>query len=133
TIPYVLTLVILGVWGAGEGGGGFTEPLGRWMGLLSHPEDFGKSLDLLLFLGIYLTHVIVGEMFFRKSLGKALLGLQVVMLDGQSPTVGAVLVRNLVRVPETMVGVALLYVLVSDTRQRLGDLLARTVVVGQDE
>src|SRR5206468_1478199 len=97
TIPYVLTLVIMGDWSAGgAGGGGFTEPLGRWMGLLSHPEDFGKSLDLLVFLGIYLGHVIVGEMFFRKSLGKALLGLQVVMLDGQSPTVGAVLVRNLV-------------------------------------
>ena len=102
-------------------------------GLWSHPEDILKSLDLFAFLGIYLGHVTLGELFFRKSLGKALVGLQVVMVDGKSPTVAAVLVRNLVRVPEAAVGVALLYVLLSEKRQRLGDLLARTVVVGEEE
>ena len=54
-------------------------------------------------------------------------------LDGKAPSVGAVLVRNFVRVPEAAVGVAVLYMLLSDRRQRLGDMLARTVVVGQDE
>jgi uncharacterized RDD family membrane protein YckC len=53
------------------------------------------------------------------------------MLDGKSPTVAAILVRNLIRIPEAAVGVMLLYMLISERRQRLGDLLSRTVVIAQ--
>jgi uncharacterized RDD family membrane protein YckC len=126
-VPYAMVLIAFGEWGDG----GYAETIGRWMGLLSHPEDIVKSLDLVVFLGIYLVHVSLGEMFFRRSLGKAIVGLQVVTLEGKSPSVGAVLVRNLVRVPEAAVGVVLLYILLSERRQRLGDLLARTVVMAQ--
>ncbi len=88
-----------------------------------------QSPEFFVFLGLYLLHVTVCELLFRRSLGKALLGLQVLMIDGKSPTVAAILLRNLVRIPEFAFGFVILYVLISDNRQRLGDLLARTLVV----
>ncbi len=125
-IPYVLVFFLLGA-DAGPVG-----MLSNWLSLPSHPEDFARAWDLYAFLGIYLLHVTLGEMFFRKSLGKMLLGLEVRMLDGKPPTVGAVLTRNLIRIPETAVGLAVLYLVISDRKQRLGDLMAKTVVVAQE-
>jgi uncharacterized RDD family membrane protein YckC len=124
-IPYAATLLITGAWGEG----GYVATLFSWMQLLSSPDDFAKAKELLVFLGLYLTHVTIGEAFFRRSAGKAILGLQVVTLDGKAPTIGAVLVRNIVRLPECFVGVVVVYLLMSPRRQRLGDLLARTVVI----
>jgi uncharacterized RDD family membrane protein YckC len=125
-IPYIAVLVIMG------SGDGFLGMVGNWLSLPSHPEDFPRQWDLFLFLGIYLLLSTAGELFFRKSAGKALVGIEVRMLDGKPPTVGAILVRNLVRVPECVVGVALVYLMMSDRKQRLGDLLGKTVVVGQE-
>jgi uncharacterized RDD family membrane protein YckC len=126
-LPYIAVLL----WTGGWENGGYVSTLISWFNLLSSPEDFVKAADLFLFLGLYLAHVTLGELFFRRSLGKAAVGLQVLMLDGKAPTVGAVLVRNLIRIPECVVGVALLYLLMTPQRQRLGDLLARTVVLAQ--
>ena len=42
---------------------------------------------------------------------------------------GAMLVRNVVKLPELGLVVGPVYVLLSERRQRLGDLLARTLVV----
>jgi uncharacterized RDD family membrane protein YckC len=126
-LPYVVVLFIY----QGIDGGGYFDMAISWSQIFSHPEEAFKTTSLLAFLGIYLGHVTVGELFFRRSLGKSLVGLHVQMMDGRPPSVGAVLVRNLVRVPETAIGVVALYVLVSERRQRLGDLLARTVVVAQ--
>ena len=124
-VAYGATLLLTGEWA----NGGYVATLVSWMQLLSNPEDFSKAMELLVFLGLYLTHVTIGELFFRRSIGKALLKLQVVTLDGKAPRVGAVLVRNIVRLPECFVGVVIVYLLMSPRRQRLGDLLARTVVI----
>jgi uncharacterized RDD family membrane protein YckC len=126
-LPYAAVLLVTGNWE----NGGYLSTLATWFNLLSDPEDLAKAADLFLFLGLYLVHVTLGELFFRRSVGKALIGLQVLMVDGKAPTVAAVLLRNLVRIPECLVGVALLYMLISPQRQRLGDLLARTVVLAQ--
>ncbi len=125
-LPYAAVLIISGNWDSG-----YFAMFFSWIGLLSNPEELVKATDLFMFLGIYVGHVMLGELFFRRSLGKALVGLQVLMMDGKAPTVAAILVRNLVRVPECAVGVVLLYLVMSDRRQRLGDLLARTLVVAQ--
>jgi uncharacterized RDD family membrane protein YckC len=123
-LPYGAVLLI-----TGGGEGGYVATLVSWLNALNNPEDFVKATGLFLFLGLYLAHVPLGELFFRRSLGKALLGLQVVMLDGKTPTSGAILLRNLVRIPECVVGVVVLYLVISPRRQRLGDLLARTTVI----
>jgi len=87
--------------------------------------------EVLWFLGGYIVHVTVGELLFARSLGKAILGLKVVAADGEAASAMAILIRNLVRVPEILTGILLLYILINEHHQRLGDLLARTLVVGQ--
>jgi uncharacterized RDD family membrane protein YckC len=124
-VPYVVVLMI---FGTGENGGWFSL-MGSWIEDLARPDELVKSVELFAFLGIYLAHVTAGELFFRRSIGKAIVGLQVLMLDGKAPTLAAILLRNLIRLPEMAVGIVILYVLISERHQRLGDLLARTLVV----
>lgn len=77
-----------------------------------------------------LIHTTLGELFFARSLGKALLGLRVSGLAGQPPNLWQVLARNLLRVPELVALPLLLLPAFSPHRQRLGDMLGRTLVVG---
>ena len=125
--PYIAVLVITGDWA----NNGYISTLITWLGLLASPEDLVKATDLFMFIGIYMGHVLAGELIWHRSLGKYLVGLEVVTLEGKAPAAGAMVVRNLVRVPEYAVGVVLLYLIMSERRQRLGDLLARTVVVAK--
>ena len=124
-VPYALTLLFFGDLAAG------LALFPGWISSLAHPEGVTHAAELLTWLGVYLLHVSIGELFFQRSLGKALVGLRVLMVDGKPPTLAAVLLRNVLRVFELGVPFILLYVLISDHRQRLGDLLSRTVVVTQ--
>jgi uncharacterized RDD family membrane protein YckC len=62
-----------------------------------------------------------------RSLGKRALGLRVVSRHGGRASVGALLVRNLVRLVDSLVGVWL--VMFDPLARRLGDRLAGTLVV----
>ncbi len=97
------------------------------------PEQLLLDPQLLTLLGIYELHVTLGEIFFSRSIGKFLFSLRVVSQDGGKPGIVAILLRNVFRIPEMMVVVLLIYVFVSVQRQRLGDLLAHTVVVSPRE
>ncbi len=107
----------------------FKRVFSAWIVGFTSPEAFTNAPEILFIVGGYLLHVIVGEMFFGRSIGKALVGIQVIMIDGKPPTVLSVLLRNIVRIPEMLFGVLMVYMFISDYRQRLGDLLARTIVV----
>jgi uncharacterized RDD family membrane protein YckC len=63
--------------------------------------------------------------------GKRLLALRVVSRDGGAPSVGALVVRNLVRVIDNLVGVVL--IATDPLARRLGDRLAGTLVVHAQE
>jgi uncharacterized RDD family membrane protein YckC len=123
-IPFI---IVMGIFGLGD----VDTLFSAWADSFSNPEELLAAPTLLYTLGLYLAHVTIGELFFRRSIGKAILGLQVLMMDGKAPTVAAILLRNLVRIPELLPGILILYVLISDKHQRLGDVLARTVVVAQ--
>ena len=74
------------------------------------------------------------EAFTGGSLGKLALGLRVRMDDGREPTTAAIVVRNLLRIPEVLfwyipAGVSCL---ISKRNKRLGDFAAGTVVVHRD-
>ena len=97
------------------------------------PEKLFLNGQLLVLLGIYEAHVTLGEIFFARSIGKFLFSLRVVSEEGKKPGFAAVMLRNLFRIPEMLVVVLLISLFVSVQRQRLGDLLARTVVVGPKE
>jgi uncharacterized RDD family membrane protein YckC len=94
----------------------------------------GKSLEVLLWLGLaaYVLHTLAAELICGQSIGKMVFGLRVLDTAGKPPAVGAVVLRNLLRVVDAALGLPLLIVFLTPLRQRLGDLVAGTVVVAQD-
>jgi uncharacterized RDD family membrane protein YckC len=73
------------------------------------------------------------EALLGASLGKLLLGLRVVMVDGTPVSWPAAIVRNVLRIVDGFLVylVAALLVWTSPKRQRLGDRVAGTVVIRQ--
>ena len=71
-------------------------------------------------------------MAFSRTLGKRIMGLKVVHENGGRASPGQLLVRNLLRPIDLMPGLYILgmaLVLMGPRPQRLGDRLARTLVV----
>jgi uncharacterized RDD family membrane protein YckC len=91
----------------------------------AHARDF--LLSVLVGLAVYVVHTFLGEFFFAASIGKFLTGLCVVDKSGNSPSAKQIIIRGLARIVEwpIMVFVALR----TPLHQRIGDLLAGTVVV----
>lgn len=106
---------------------------GASLDLLFNPQKLLQAPQFLWLLAIYEIHVTVAELIFARSLGKWILGLRVVDLTGQRPGFVALLTRNLFRIPELIAIVVLVFMFVSPDRQRIGDILARTVVVQNNE
>lgn len=102
---------------------------GASVDLLFNPQKLLQAPQFLWLLAIYEIHVTVAELIFARSLGKWILGLRVVDLTGRRPGFVALLTRNLFRIPELIAIVVLVFMFVSPDRQRIGDILARTVVV----
>ena len=102
---------------------------GASLDLLFNPQNLLKAPQFLWLLAIYEVHVTISELIFARSLGKWILGLYVVDMTGQRPGFVALLTRNLFRIPEMIAIVVLVFMFVSTDRQRIGDILARTVVV----
>jgi len=78
-----------------------------------------------------LLYFVILETYYQATLGKMLLGLKVVTLDGGRPDVLAHLVRGMTRLPEAMM-LMLPYLVViplSKRKQRFGDVLTGTLVV----
>lgn len=71
------------------------------------------------------------EYKYGQTLGKKIIGIKVYMENGKSCTLKASIIRNILRVVDTMFGGWLTLIMLYKTRkkQRLGDILARTVVV----
>jgi uncharacterized RDD family membrane protein YckC len=68
-----------------------------------------------------------------RSLGKILLGLRVVTTEGQTPTTGALVIRNLLRIFDvSLFFLPLIAVALFPLRQRAADLAAGTLVVLND-
>ena len=102
---------------------------GASLDLLFNPQNLLKAPQFLWLLAIYQVHVTISELIFARSLGKWILGLYVVDMTGQKPGFVPLLTRNLFRIPEMIAIVVLVFMFVSTDRQRIGDILARTVVV----
>lgn len=89
---------------------------------------------VLLALGLTALHCAIGEWRTGQSIGKGLLGIRVIVLDGAAPDeirvhrpgIAAALSRNLVRWGLPIVG---LLMLLDQSRRHPGDVLGRTLVV----
>ncbi len=96
--------------------------------------EFNSTLvvELFPFFGLLL-YFFAAEMLSRgQSVGKKLLKVRVIRLDGEDPTPGDFLVRAIFLIPDvifTLGMMAILLIATGSQRQRLGDLVARTVVI----
>jgi uncharacterized membrane protein SpoIIM required for sporulation/uncharacterized RDD family membrane protein YckC len=99
----------------------------------------GPDESALWFLGgavpamaiYFLYHVILEPLMAGRTPGKRMAGLRVLTLEGQVPTTGALVIRNVFRLVDSMpVGyvVGLLFVLFGKRHLRLGDIAAGTVL-----
>ncbi|MGM0653620.1 MAG: RDD family protein [Bacillota bacterium] len=90
-----------------------------------------QGAPFFLFSIIALLYYWLLEAFLGGTVGKLVLGMRVQMADGSPCTIGASLIRNLLRIVDGLFFylVAAILVWTSPTRQRLGDRLAGTVVV----
>ena len=87
---------------------------------------------LFLLLPILLYDVVLEILLNGQSLGKYLMQLKVVNVDGSQVSIGGYLLRWLLRpidVWMSMGGVAIISIILTGTGQRLGDLAAGTTVI----
>ena len=84
-----------------------------------------------LLLPIIFYHPIFEYFFNGASPGKKILKLKVIHKDGSSPTLGSYLMRWIMYLVECLMlpGIGLLCILFSKNCQRLGDMMAGTVVI----
>jgi uncharacterized RDD family membrane protein YckC len=93
-------------------------------------------LSLLPAFGIYFLYHPVIEIALRgRTPGKRIAGLRIVTRQGGTPSVGALLIRNLFRLIDSLpafYGVGLVCCFVTTNRVRIGDMAAGTLLVVED-
>ncbi len=94
--------------------------------------DYGWIQFLIITLPVFLYHLIIETLWKGYSLGKKIMKIRVVKIDGSRPGLGSYIVRWLFRIFEiTLMGgvFALITILINGKGQRLGDIVAKTSVV----
>ncbi|OLE79731.1 MAG: hypothetical protein AUG06_07135 [Actinobacteria bacterium 13_1_20CM_2_65_11] len=84
---------------------------------------------------LWMVYYVVPESLYGASLGKMLLGLCVVRVDGRPLGVGSIVTRNILRFVDVLPGAYLiggLSVLLTENSQRIGDKWAGTTIVRRD-
>lgn len=97
------------------------------LGLANNEENY-------LFIGgvIFLIYAGIAEAIWGQTLGKKIFGIKVMMIDGTRCTPFAALIRNLLRIVDALLGgylLAIIFIAITHKKQRIGDLLAHTVVI----
>lgn len=98
-------------------------------------EDEGMYAFIYGFLPFFeliLYHFFMELLGNGQSFGKRAIGIQVVRMDGQQPTIGDFLLRATFLIVDVIFSFGIIAVLLassSDRRQRLGDMTANTTVI----
>ncbi|MCP4245653.1 MAG: hypothetical protein GY778_01260 [bacterium] len=110
-----------GAWELPQDGGLFAWLTPEWL------------LVYIAAVGAYVVYAVVFETAMEATPGKRVLGCRVVTEQGERCRFRAILLRNLIRLVELFpafeLAPAIILVLLTRNRQRLGDLIAKTVVV----
>ena len=103
------------------------------VGLLGLGGDLAAALYTgFLILVVFGYHPFFEEIWNGRTPGKQAFGLRVIQTDGQPVGLGPVLLRNVLRPFDILlVAIGLFLILFTRRRQRLGDLVAGTIVVRQ--
>lgn len=109
------------------------------IGLITNAMDYDDDRSMkigaiftLFMLPVMFYNLLMEQFFNGQSLGKKIMKIKVLKLDGSQPNFGAYLVRWVFRIVDIMLFnglVALITVAVSEKAQRLGDMAAGTTVV----
>jgi len=108
----------------------FDQLIARWPG---HAGSVARMAPSGLVILVFVGHTMVSEIFTGRTLGKAMLGLQVVNLEGRRPELKQTLLRNVLKLLDLIAPPLLILPLAGPQRQRLGDMVARTVVVTRSD
>ena len=95
-------------------------------------QYMASTLLIILGLPILLYHFLSETFMNGQSLGKKVLKIKVIKLDGTQPGIGSYLIRSLFRIIDIQLFnglVALISVAASNKSQRLGDMAAGTTVI----
>lgn len=91
--------------------------------------SFSAMVPGAVAIGLFVAHTTLCELLFARSLGKMFTSLRVADLRGRRPRAWQVVVRGLLKSFDMVAWLLLILPILGPFRQRLGDLLARTVVV----
>lgn len=97
-------------------------------------REHGVAASAVAFTVIFLGYFLFAEGIWSTTVGKAFMGLRVTTLDGTRPTVMQIFLRNVLRLLDAnpvLLGAipGAVFIMFTRRRQRLGDLVARTIVV----
>lgn len=88
-------------------------------------------VEVLFYLPVFFYHLYMEILNNGQSLGKMIIGIKVVKLDGTPPHIGGYVLRWLLSPIDIMLGgsVAVISIGLSENGQRLGDMAANTTVI----
>lgn len=96
-------------------------------------KSTGFVVTVIIWLALFVFYDLVAEIFFNgQSIGKRIMKIKVVSLNGARPSVGQYLLRWLFRAIDfgiTLGSLAVVTVALSDDKQRTGDMIAGTTLV----
>ncbi len=105
--------------------GGFSAAAGETV--------FGVGIMVLVIAALYVFYDLLCEIFMNgQSIGKRLMKIKVISLDGSSPSIGQYFIRWLLRIIDFGISsglAALISCVVSERNQRIGDIAAGTTVI----
>jgi len=106
--------------------------------LLSMDIDFEDSWSIYLILNLpaFLYYVLLETFMNGKTVGKGLMHIRVVKLDGSEPNFSSYFVRWILRIVDvvfTSGGVAVMTILLRGKGQRVGDIAAGTTVISEKQ
>lgn len=97
-------------------------------------EGVGAVIVLIIYFSLFVFYDLIFEIFMNgQSIGKRIMKIKVISLDGARPSVGQYLLRWLFRIVDFLIIepglVALITAAVSEKPQRVGDIVAGTMLI----
>lgn len=118
-ISYVGTIIFVGA--------GVSSGNPNWI------KSTGVIATIIIWLALFVFYDLIAEIFFNgQSIGKRIMKIKVVSLNGARPSVGQYILRWLFRVVDcfvTLGALAVVTVALTDDKQRTGDMIAGTTLV----
>jgi len=104
------------------------QMLGRWP-VQPAAGSWDAMIPGLIVIGVTVGHTMLSELFTARTLGKRIMKLEVRSLTGRRPAAYQIIVRCALKSLDLAAQLLLLLPVIGPFRQRLGDLVARTVVL----